>query len=401
MISVLQAEEIIISTVKDYGNESVAFNEASGRILAENIYCDRDFPAFNRVSMDGIAIRFSGFEAGLRSFTIKGTQAAGDTPIELEGDDECIEIMTGASLPDSADTIIRYEDIIIETGKATLLVNQLKKGQAIHYRAQDKREGDLAAPAGIVVDAAVISVAATIGKTNLLVKKLPKVCIISTGDELVDINATPNPFQVRRSNSYTIREILNRYGVDVSVTHLPDNPSIIEQQLDTYLKQYDVVLLSGGVSMGKYDYVPAALEKLLVQQLFHKVGQRPGKPLWFGKHHSGSLVFAFPGNPVSAFLCMYRYFIPWLEASLQMRKKPLLHAVLGEDVTFTPALQYFMQVKAAINEQGKLIAMPNHGNGSGDLANLIDTNAFLELPSERDHFIKGEVFPLWVFKNIF
>ncbi len=401
MISVQQAEELIQSTVKNYGEESVAINEASGRILAENIYCDRDFPAFNRVSMDGIAIRYSGFEKGLRSFNIKGIQAAGDTPIELSSNDDCVEIMTGAALPESADTVIRYEDLIIDNGKATLLINALKKGKAIHNRGQDKKKGALAATQGIVIDPSVISVAATVGKTTLLVKKLPRICVIATGDELVPISETPNPYQVRRSNGHTIQEILKKYGVKSDVAHLPDDQSFIEQQLHNYLQQYDVILLSGGVSMGKYDHVPAALAKLDVQQLFHKVQQRPGKPLWFGKHATGALVFAFPGNPVSAFLCMYRYFMPWLEACLQIKDKHTLHAVLSEDVTFTPNLQYFMQVKATISDQGKLVATPLHGNGSGDLANLIETNGFLELPSERDHFMTGEIFPVWMFKNLY
>jgi molybdopterin molybdotransferase len=401
MIPVHEAEHIIAATIKDYGTETVHFEKAGGRILAEGILCDRDFPPYNRVSMDGIAIRYAGFESGLRSFYIKGTQAAGDDPIAINNDDECIEIMTGAALPDTADTIIRYEDLIIGNGKATLLVNTLKKGQSIHYKGVDKKQGDIAAPANVIIDHAVISIAATIGTTDLLVRKLPRIAILSTGDELVDIHETPTPYQVRRSNGYTIKEILKRFGIDASITHLPDNPGVIEEQLRTSLDNYDVLLLSGGVSMGKYDHLPSVFEKLAITQLFHKVQQRPGKPLWFGKHGGGAIVFAFPGNPVSAFLCMHRYFIPWLEGCLGLQYIQPPHAILGEDVTFAPSLQYFMQVKATVNEQGKLIAMPMHGNGSGDLANLVETNAFLELPAERDHFMKGEVFRLWPFKNIF
>ncbi len=399
MIPVHEAEEIIAQSVKNYGIETVHFEQASGRVLAEGICCDRDFPPFNRVSMDGIAIRYEAFEAGLRKFTVKGTQPAGDAPIEITDNSECVEIMTGAALPGSVDTVIRYEDLIIDGSNATLLINTLKKGQSIHYKGQDKKQGSIAVPAGTLIGPAVISVAATVGQTQLLVKKLPRVAILSTGDELVDIHEIPSAYEIRRSNGYTIKQVLKPYGIDATLTHLPDKPEVIESQITNCLANFDILLLSGGVSMGKYDHLPAIFEKLGIKQRFHKVQQRPGKPFWFGGHENGTLVFAFPGNPVSAFLCMHRYFIPWLEASLGI-KSHKLYASLTEDITFAPPLQYFMQVRAEVNEQGKLIATPVHGNGSGDLANLIETNSFMELPAERNHFLKGEVFRVWPFKNI-
>ncbi len=172
-----------------------------------------------------------------------------------------------------------------------------------------------------------------------------------------------------------------------------------KNQLKRCIDEYDVIILSGGVSMGKFDYVPPALNKLAVKKLFHKVQQRPGKPFWFGTHKSGKLVFAFPGNPVSTFMCFQRYFLPWLKKCLEIKTNKA-YAILNEDFSFKPALQYFLQVKLLINQKGELTATPLEGNGSGDFANLLQTDAFMELPLERNEFKKGEVFRIWAFKNL-
>jgi molybdopterin molybdotransferase len=240
---------------------------------------------------------------------------------------------------------------------------------------------------------------ASIGATQVLVKKLPKVVIVSTGDELVEVTATPLPYQIRRSNNYTIKAVLQQYELHPQLLHIPDDPNITKQQLEHCLQEYDVIILSGGISMGKFDYVPEALEALNVQKLFHKVQQRPGKPFWFGKHQNGVLVFAFPGNPVSTFMCLHRYFLPWLKTSLGLTSIPALYAQLAEDITFTPPLHYFLQVQIQVNDKGVLIATPIEGNGSGDFANLTETDAFMELPAEQNTFTKGSVFRIWPFKQ--
>ena len=401
MTTVQQAEQIILSLAKNYGDEQVRIHNALGRMLAENILCDRDLPAFDRVSMDGIAIRYQAFADGCRTFRIKATQAAGDIPVEIGSAEGCIEIMTGAALPGSADTIIRYEDLIIENGTATISIETISKGQNVHYKGKDKKQNEVAANAGILIDPAVIGIAATMGKAEILVKKLPSVVIISTGDELVEIDEIPSPFQIRRSNSDTLKAVLQQFGIEAQLLHIQDEPVSMEQKLLHCLAHFDVLLLSGGISMGKYDYLPMVLDKIGVEQLFHKVEQRPGKPFWFGRHNGNSLVFAFPGNPVSSFLCLHRYFLPWLERSMDIKDETIIYALLDRDVTFTPPLQYFMQVRLSGNELGQIMATPVEGNGSGDLANLISANAFLELPMEMVNFNKGEVYRAWPFKKIF
>lgn len=400
MITVEQADKLIAENIGDYGAEIVPFDMAVGRVLAETIKADRDLPPFNRASMDGIAINYTAIEKGITSYKIKAIQAAGDKPVEIDNNDECIEIMTGAALATSVDTIIRYEDVEIKDGIATITPISIQKGQAIHLQGADKKQGDIILSPGRLIDASVINSIASVGETEVRVKRLPRVVIISSGDELVDVGARPSPYQIRRSNSYSIQAALSQYGITAGMLHIPDDAEVTKQNILQCLHNYDVILLSGGISMGKFDHIPQALKELEVTQVFHKVQQRPGKPFWFGKHDNGVVVFAFPGNPVATFMCLHRYFIPWLQASTGANKRSPVYAVLDKDITFKPQLKYFLQVKLNFSEQGQLLATPIEGNGSGDFANLADTDAFMELPLEKDEFKKGEVFPVWNFNQL-
>ncbi|MEO3406511.1 molybdopterin molybdotransferase MoeA [Mucilaginibacter sp. CAU 1740] len=396
MTTVAEAEKLVLSQIRDYGIQLLPFEQALGYVLAEDLKADRDLPPFNRVTMDGIALKYSAIKNGIDTFRIKATQAAGDEPVNIEQEDECIEIMTGAVLPASVDTVVRYEDVKIDQRQATLLSAEIKQGQNLHLKGVDKKQGDLVAKGGVVVSPVIISLAASIGKTHLLVKKMPRVMIISSGDELVDGDQTPSPYQIRKSNSYTVKAVLKKHNIDADILHIPDDPAITKEKIQHCLKNYDVLLLSGGISMGKFDYIPQALEDLGVEKLFHKVAQRPGKPFWFGRYgDEGALVFAFPGNPVATFMCLHRYFLTWLNTTLSLPSKKVTYAALGRDFTFKPELQYYLQVTLQSNEQAQLIAMPVEGNGSGDFANLAGTEAFLELPLERSEFKKGEVFICW------
>ncbi|WP_066838037.1 molybdopterin molybdotransferase MoeA [Rufibacter ruber] len=398
MVTVEEAERIIQSQTTHVGVEQVPFEQALGRVLAQDLRTDRALPPYDRVTMDGIAFRFNSFARGTRSFQMAGTQAAGDAPLEITQENACVEIMTGAALPASVDTVVRYEDLEIENGVATVLVEQVKKGQNVHRQGQDKQQNEVVALTNQLVTPALVGMAAAVGATELPVKKLPKVLVISTGDELVEVHQTPAPYQIRRSNSYLVKAALQAYQVEPDLLHLPDDLATTKDQLQRCLAQYEVILLSGGISMGKFDYVPQVLEELQVQKLFQKVRQKPGKPFWFGRHGNGALVFALPGNPVSTFLCLNRYFLPWLHASLGLPAKQKVSAALTTDFRFPPDLTYFLQVRLQYSEQGQLLATPLEGNGSGDFSNLVEADAFLELPQERDRFEKGDVLRVWPFK---
>lgn len=399
MITVEKADKIIQAEQRDYGAEIMPFELTLGRVLAENIKADRDLPPFNRVTMDGIAVNYSAIENGVSSFHIKAVQAAGDQPVEVTETDHCIEIMTGAALPSSLDTIIRYEDIEIRGDLASLVIDQkfIKKGQNIHIKGRDKQKDDIVATLGQLITPAIISLVASVGESELRVKKLPRVVIISSGDELVEVEQTPLIYQIRKSNNYTVKAVLQQHNIEASMMHIPDDPEITKSLIRQCLQNYDVLILTGGISMGKFDYIPKALEELQVEKLFHKVKQRPGKPFWFGKHNNGLVVFAFPGNPVATFMCLHRYFLPWLQSTLELKAKSPAYAILENDVIFQPELKYFLQVELNLNNEGRLIATPVEGNGSGDFANLAGTDAFMELPLEKNKFKKGEVYRIWQF----
>ncbi|MEM8895218.1 MAG: molybdopterin-binding protein, partial [Bacteroidota bacterium] len=158
-------------------------------------------------------------------------------------------------------------------------------------------------------------------------------------------------------------------------------------------------VLSGGVSKGKFDFLPQALDEIGVKKHFHRISQRPGKPFWFGSFGDKATVFAFPGNPVSSFMCMQRYFKTWLNHSLQINTLQTPYAVLGDDVHFKPDLTYFLEVKLVFSPTGEILAMPVKGNGSGDLANLVDADAFIELPKGRNDYHKGEKYPILTYRE--
>lgn len=399
MITIEEATDIVLAHQRDFGTEEIPLAEAAGRVLAETIRADRDFPPFDRVTMDGISIAYAAFaKKGIRTFPIQDTQAAGSPQLALDNPGHCMEVMTGAVLPQGTDTVIRYEDLEIKDGSATVNLDELKEGQNVHRQGEDRHEGEVIIEPGILLSAAEIGVAATVGKSKLTVRRIPRAVIISTGDELVEVDETPQPHQIRSSNAHTIRTTLEKWGMPADLLHLVDDPEHIKKELQRCLQEYDAILMSGGVSKGKFDYVPEALAALGVEKLFHRVKQRPGKPFWFGHWQEKCTIFALPGNPVSSFMCTNRYVGPWLRASLGLEPLDYDYAALDTDFHFRPDLTYFLQVKLEYARNGLRRAIPVEGHGSGDLANLVDADGFLELPRGRDQFNAGELFPLIIYR---
>ena len=400
MINVEQATQIILNHTVSFENEVLPLEESVGKYLREPLEADRDFPPFDRVSMDGIAIQHQIFEKGQRLFQIEGIQAAGSEKKILNEEKNSIEVMTGAILPQNTDAVIRYEDTAINNGKAKILIEQVAHFQNIHAKGIDRKAGEVIVVAGKKISPAEIATAATIGKTHLKVARLPKAALISTGDELVDIATTPLAHQIRKSNIYALQASMKEWGMESQAFHLVDDKARIKTQLSNCLDTYKIIVLSGGVSKGKFDFIPEVLEEIGVKKLFHKVRQKPGKPFWFGKAANGHLIFALPGNPVSTFMCAYRYIYPWLKASLGLAAFDSLHAVLAKDFTFQPNLAYFLQVKINYLSNGSIEAIPIPGKGSGDLANLNDADGFLELPADKNVFKKGETYKLFLYRDL-
>lgn len=392
MITVAEAITIIDGTTKDFGEETIPLSQGIGRVLKEDWYTDRDLPPYDRVTMDGIAIQFKSYEQGRRDFKIEGVAAAGMELMTMKENESCLEVMTGSILPANVDTVIRYEDLEIIDGVARITIETVFYQQNVHFKGEDRKQGELIVKRNTVLSSSEIGVGASIGKHEIVVAKNPKVMVISTGDELVDIKLTPLPHQIRRSNVYRLVTKLQDFNIEAKSDHLDDEINQIKKVMSVYLEEYDAIILSGGVSKGKFDFLPQVLSELGVEKLFHKIKQKPGKPFWFGQYKEKCTVFALPGNPVSSFVCMQRYFNHWLQICLTGTSPVYPKAMLAEQVHFKSDLNYFLEVELNYDDQARLIATPKKGNGSGDLANLVEADAFIELPRGKDVFEKGAVY---------
>ena len=369
-----------------------------GAYLAEDLIADRDFPPFDRVTMDGIAINHATFEKGQRTYTIEAIAAAGTRQRTLKENQNCIEVMTGAIMPVGVDTVIRYEDLTLQNNSATINLDTLKHKQNVHFKGIDITKDTIIVQKGKRISSAEINIAASVGKAKLKVKKIPKAVIFSTGDELVDVHKTPELHQLRRSNVFAIQAILKEWGINSELRHLADDKEEMRKLISKALKKYELFVFSGGVSKGKFDFLPEVMQELGVKKHFHKVQQRPGKPLWFGSSRAGQPVFALPGNPVSSFVCVYIYLKFWLQKSLHI-DTTTPYVKLKTDVEFKPDLVYFLQARLEYCNDGSMVAEALKGNGSGDFANLVNADGFLILPKGKTRFQANETYPFVPFRT--
>jgi molybdopterin molybdotransferase len=400
LLDVADADRIMAGSLLALDAARLPIGACTGRVLREDIYADGDFPPFDRVMMDGIAIRHRDWEAGHRCFPVRGLQAAGIPRMELPPGPGCLEVMTGAVLPAGCDTVLPYEQLRLdeEAGIAESGPVAVRPYQHVHRRGTDRVRGELLVPAGTRLAPPEIGIAASVGRAELLVSGLPSVVVVSTGDELVDVGVVPAPHQIRRSNVYALVAALGKAGITAETVHLPDRFDVLRSELAGLLQEFQVIILSGGVSKGRFDFVPRVLDDLGITCLFHRLRQKPGKPFWYGRGSGDRVVFAFPGNPVSTFMCFYRYFLPWLRRSEGEHPQTAEHAILGAEVVLSGELTYFLQVKLSQGTDGALVAQPVAGGGSGDHANLLRADGFLELPAGRSVFAPGDPYPLIRFR---
>jgi molybdopterin molybdotransferase len=379
MISVREADLLLARHVRLREPAVVPLAEAAGRVLREDVAADRDYPPYDRVTMDGIAVADEDVRGGTTRFWVAWTQAAGEPPRTLPGRGQCIEIMTGAALPEGCDSVIRYEDLLLADGWATLRDGvEVKPRQSVHFRGSDREAGQPVLEAGTRLRPPDIAALASIGHAEVRVAALPRVAVVTTGDEVVAVDAPVLPHQIRESNGPAVRAALREHGyTDVSLGHAPDEEARLRRSLEAALAQADVLLLSGGVSAGTFDLVPTLLSDLGVREVFHKIRQKPGKPLWFGTSEHGQAVFGLPGNPVSALVCLYRYVLPFLAASAGLTTRSPGTALLAQlprrrnDFTlFVPARREGLDVH------------PVPSNGSGDFLSLLPSDGFAEVTAE-------------------
>lgn len=395
MISVHKADLIFNQKLPTFGQESIPLQTSVGRILAENITCDRDLPPFDRVAMDGIAIQIDAYLKGQKIFEIEDIQKAGDPCKKLINPSCCLEVMTGAILPMLTDTVIKYEDITVTNKTATLPENlEIKKWQNIHSKGVDKQKGQLIIPIGQKIGTPEMGILASVGKGSVKVQKMPSIAIISTGNELVEISDVVLPHQIRRSNVYAIESSLRINGYNnLNLFHLNDESNLIEADLPQIIEKHDVIILSGGVSMGKFDLIPKALIACGIEEKFHQIKQKPGKPFWYGATEK-KFVYALPGNPVSTLLCLLRYVIPHLKkgSGAALIQKT---AYLEKEMSFKKPITFFHPVYAGQNSSAQLTVVPVANNGSGDFASLQGTDGFVEFNEYQSVYPVGSILPFY------
>ena len=389
MISVKEALSKVLSTAHIIGVESVSIHDAIGRTVAEDIYADRAMPPFDRVTMDGICIDYESYKSGQRIFLRESISAAGSPTVTLQDKKKCVEIMTGAPLAVNADTVIRYEDLKELEGGFEIIVD-VKQGKNVHGKGSDHSKDTILLSKNKRIKAIDINVLASVGKSKVEVYRNPKVAVISSGDELVNIEDTPTDYQIRKSNVFMLHSRLKELGVESKTFHFVDNSDSIFNEMKAILEDYDVLLMSGGVSKGKFDFIPEVLDRLGFEKLFHRVAQRPGKPFWFGKMGEKK-VFAFPGNPVSTLACFHKYFVPWLYKVRGLEYQST-KVVLATEVSFKPDLDYFAQASIEQSEDGRWLATVKHGNGSGDMVSPSAMDGFVDLPKGKEVYEVGEVY---------
>jgi molybdopterin molybdotransferase len=390
------AEALVRREVYALPVESRPLASLAGAVLAQSVRAERDQPPFHRVTMDGIAIQSEAWRAGQRRFRIAGTQAAGQPPRELP-DGACLEVMTGTVLPPGSDCVIPVERLTVADGWAEVdPAAAVEPFGNVHTRGLDCREGDMLLARGTRLGAPELAVLASAGLPRADVRAEPRILIVSTGDELVEPGEPIEAWQVRHSNSYALRGALALRGYGrTAVDHLPDDPGVLRERLAVHLATHDVLVLSGGVSMGRFDHVPSALRYVGVREVLHRVAQRPGKPLWFGIGPAGQSVFGLPGNPVSSLVCLVRYVLPGLEAGAGLAPRPVEPVALGADFRVKPALWYFLPVQLDSSPTLGTVALPRPTHGSGDFVSLLGTDGFVELAPGPAEYAAGHVAPFY------
>jgi len=384
MLTTTEALEAVLAATPVFSTETVAAADATGRILRQIIRAERNQPPFDRVMMDGIAFSWSDYDDGQRSFPIQAIQAAGDEVLSLESG-KCIEIMTGASLPLNANCIVPVEQITVSDDVAKIANDyEVKKDRFVHPHGSDFAKGAHLLTPGKRISPLDIAIIASCGEIEVEVAADPVVRVVSTGNELVAAGDPIEPHQIRMSNGPAVLSLLAAHGYKrTKHDHIVDDIDRLRDRLATHLADADVLILSGGVSMGKADYVPQVLADLGVERVFHKVSQRPGKPMWFGKGPSGQTVFALPGNPVSALVCCRQYVVPALARASGAIEQPPEFAAIASNVSFKPSLTCFQPVRLMSNAAGQTLALPVKTNTSGDFASLSATDGYVELTKDQ------------------
>lgn len=377
MVTVTEALQRIESTVKPLGIERIALTQAYNRILAETVLSPIDMPPFRQSAMDGYALRY---DASTSSYRLVGEVAAGSAETYLLKPGEAVRIFTGAGVPDSADTVVQQEHVIRQNDLITFNSDQ-KYGQHIRAQGEQIKKGTVALAAGSTLNPAAIGFLATLGISEIAVFQTPNIAILTTGDELVEPGNPIKPGQVYESNSIMLSAALQTYAFNrPDLVKVPDTLEATRNALEKLLHQADVILISGGISVGDYDFVKPALEQLGVTEHFHKIRQKPGKPIYYGSLRN-KVFFGLPGNPASALTCFYMYVLPALNKLRGQNFEGLRHVQrkLQGGYTKKAGLAHFL--KSQTNEEMVWIL---NDQSSAMLNTFSVANAITFIPEETE-----------------
>jgi len=383
MITVDQAKQIILDNITILDPQKIPLQDTLGHVLAADVYASVDIPAFRQSSMDGYAIKF---ESALKTYTLVGEMAAGTTQSIKIAHGETSRIFTGAPLPEGADTVVMQEKIHLLANQITVEDPKIAKGLNVREKGAEIKAGVLAMQVGSLLTPAAIGFLAGIGISAVEVFPMPKVTIVLTGNELQQPGKPLAFGQVYESNSYSLSAALKLEGIQhIEVLWVNDNLESLTETLQVALNQSDVVLLTGGVSVGDYDFVIAAAEKCGIAQKFHKIKQKPGKPLFFGTQNR-KLVFGLPGNPSSVLSCYYNYVLPAIKALSNLPNSVAeVEAELETDYEKPTGLTHFLK---GIYANGK--AKPLNAQESFRLSSFAHSNCLIRLREDQQYFVAGE-----------
>jgi len=377
MIPFRKALDLLLDHVPLSDPESCRLENACGRVLRQDILTDRAFPPFDRVMMDGYAMRLAELGAH-RKFRVTGIAPAGQSKVVLSAEaGSCVEVMTGAPVPEGADCIVPVERTTLADGGGIVVAADFEPqaGLFIHRAGSDAAEGEVLLRAGVLLGSREIGVAASCGAAMMDVSKQARITIIPTGDELVAVDASPAPHQIRQSNGHAIRCALQGAGYPSLLSEtLGDDAGA--DDLRVHLESSDWLILTGAISKGARDFIPAMLEKIGCRKLFHGVAQRPGKPAgcWVGP--GGQMIVALPGNPVSALTGLHAFVLPALAVASRLpRPEPRL-VVPASTLNGLPDMTWHLPV--LLGADGRAQAAPT-GN-SGDFIGLLRSDGFVTLP---------------------
>lgn len=392
MIPVANALEIIDRETVQLGSEKADLADSVGRILAQDIIADTDLPAFDRSQMDGFAVVAADTSAGSTQLKIVGESAAGRGWHKQMKRGEAVRIMTGAPVPVGADAIQKVE-LTRETSDQTVEITQpTEKGRFIVKKGSEIKKGDLVFKQGEVVTENMIAAFASFGYARVKVGKQPRVAIMSTGSEIVEINRKPGRDQIRNSNSVMLDVLSRRAGGATTIFGIAtDDIPALTSQIKAAARGADILVITGGVSVGKYDHTKAVLEALRAEIFFDKVRLKPGKPAVFARLGK-TLVFGLPGNPVSAavtFHLIVRRAIRQMQGATQtgLRRGA---AVLGGDARAARERDTYLPARLESNKLGQLIAHPLRWQGSSDFIGFSQADALILL-SRGKQAAKGDV----------